>query len=526
MNTTAAKAATKGGALVLKGAGAVYQSFHENPTQLAAFHGIPVNIAERLVPLVKNGQTDEVVKLLLAHPEWIYLWELLYGGIRSGKTFAICLRAWLAAANSPGMKILVVRKRHEQLRNTFLDEFEKVGRLISDDHLNYVGELQSEKNGAVEYEVFSRNPKHPSKVIFAIEPDATEDEVKKRWLGYTIGAGVTEETPQLKEITGRMLVTRVSQPVDADGHRIPFWMATICNPVKKTHWIGKLKMENEVAMQMGERPYCLVIRSRPSDNKHLPAGWVETQREMLKGQDHLIQAWLEGEDEIETVGKPVYGAQFSDKLHVDSQIKFNPYLPLLRGWDFGYHRPACVWLQEDVKGNINVLYELLGEDETAEQFADRVRTLTQEKFQGVPSIKDYGDPAGAQQTDKGDSTIAILARKGIRINFRPTQIMPGVKHVRAMLTKMRAGRPELVFSPACPILIDGFKRGYHFKEFADSTFSDKPHKDGYYDHLCDAIRYCLVNIRAIPFEFESDPGSNVMQAKPMVAGGMSPLDMT
>ena len=488
----------------LRGAGAVWQSFSENPTQLAAYHGIPIEAARRIAPWVAAGDDQAVAKFLAANPQLLYLWILLYGGVRSGKTFAIALRLWMSAARHPGNRLLVVRKRKEQLRNTFLDEFEKVGKLITDGHLDYLGELKPGPDGALEYLVHTSNPKEPSKIIFAIEPDGTDAEIEDRWRGYTVGGVVTEETNQLREISPTTLRFRVSLDKDMAGNKIPRWMASISNPVTKGHYLQKFKQEQETMRLLGRRPNCLVIHSRPADNvKHLPDGYEDELRATFANDPQKIAMLLEGKDGLLVDGEPVYGRVFSH-LHIDAQIQYTPMLPLLRGWDFGFHRPACVFAQEDVKGCINILGELLGEDETAEQFADRVIAFTALNFPNAPQITDYGDPAGAQQTDKGDTTIMILRRKGVRMNYRPTGIDQGIKHIRNMLTRMRGKRPELAFSPACADLILAFERGYHFPKFKDGTFGPKPHKDGYFDHYADAIRYLLVNIRAIPGAETSD----------------------
>lgn len=520
----------------LRGARDLWTGLANNPTALASYHGIPVDVAKQLAPLVRDGKDEEVARLLLAHPEWYYIWLLLYGGRGSGKTFTIAFRVWTFAMQQPGLTILVVRKRKEQLRNTFLGEFEKVGKILSEDHLDYIGAQQPERDGALEYLVHTSNPKEPSKIIFAIEPDqATDKDIMERWKGYNLHAAVTEETPQLKEITVHTTRSCVRVKNDSSGNRVRRWMATLTNPVRPTTWLGKFKKTCAVGLSMmngdyksayilKKRPACLFIHSTPADNAHnLSDDYVEEQTEALKamGREDLIDSWIHGKDELEIKGKPVYGAQMGkDNARIDATIRYNPYMPLMRGWDFGYRRPACVFAQEDDKGCINILGEMLGEDETAEQFADRVIQHCLENYPKPPTIMDYGDPAGAQQTDKGDTTIYRLRLKGIRINFRPTSIEAGIKHIQGLLTRMRSGRAELMFSPAAADLIEGFRKGYHYPQYHDGTFGQKPAKDGYYDHLCDAIRYMLVNIRAIPNAEQSDvPGEGV---KPLVMGGLEP----
>ena len=506
--------------IILQGAADIYRSFGENTTQIAAFHGIPADKAKLLVPYVKEGNQEAVQRMLGQHPGWLYLWSMLYGGIRSGKTFAIAFRVWMSALMFPGVKILVIRKRKEQLRNTFLDEFEKVGRLMTGDHLDWIGRLCPERDGALEYEVFS-DPKHPSKVIFAIEPDLGSDaDIEKRWLGYTVFAVVTEESAQLRQVSIATPRTRVSQEHDAYGRSIGNyrWMATILNPVDEgQHFLDVWRAECEQDYREGKRPRMIVVRSRPADNAHhLPTGYEDEIRKDLANDPIKLQMWLDGLPGLQIDGKPVYGQQFSDKVHIDPEIKFNPYKPLLVGMDFGYHHPAAVFCQEASNGGLNVLGELLGADLTAEQFGRQILSKIQTDYP-TKRATFYGDPAGAQKTDKGDSTVAILMRMGIRTNFRPTSIDAGILHVRGLLTHMVNGRPELCFSPSAPEMILAFQRGYHYKKFADGTYGDKPYKDGRFDHPADAFRYLAVNVRSSMVQHaESDlPGQ--MGGNPYVA---------
>ena len=151
---------------------------------------------------------------------------------------------------------------------------------------------------------------------------------------------------------------------------------------------------------------------------------------------------------------------------------------------------------------------MMGQDETAHQFATRVMAFQQENFPSPKNIVDYGDPAVAQATDKGDTTLQILRKLGITINFRHTLIDPGIKHIRGLLSSMRSGEPELRFSDACPILIGAFEHGYHYMKFKDGTFGKKPHKDGWWEHAADGIRYLLVSIRVLINAQESDDIAN------------------
>jgi len=187
------------------------------------------------------------------------------------------------------------------------------------------------------------------------------------------------------------------------------------------------------------------------------------------------------------------------------------------------HLPCPVYngirqfMQMNKDGNINVLGELMGQEETAEEFGRRVKDYVQQTFPKIKEVEYYGDPAGAQQTDKGDPTIAILARLGIRVGYRFIPIDPGLNLIRSLLGTMRRGRPRLVYHrDRCPILIKAKIGGYHYKQGRGGVTSPKPNKDGFYDHLQDAERYALTNICGV----YNDKDDERKQEWPKYAKGM------
>jgi hypothetical protein len=167
-------------------------------------------------------------------------------------------------------------------------------------------------------------------------------------------------------------------------------------------------------------------------------------------------------------------------------------LPVWRGWDFGYHRPAVVYAQ--AHGGFWLFGEVLGEDETLDQFLNN-KVLPYEAAlfgDNLKNIKflDAADPAGKQVSDKSEYTsFAILANKGIFPYARKTGINEGLTIVR-----QRIADGSLQVHPRCRLLLEGFRGGYRYPEptpgLPEPLF---PAKDGFYEHLMDALRYIAVN---------------------------------
>ena len=182
-------------------------------------------------------------------------------------------------------------------------------------------------------------------------------------------------------------------------------------------------------------------------------------------------------------GKRVY-PEFRSELHVGN-LQAIPYTTIWRGWDFGYHHPACVWAQVDGFGQLNVLAELLGEEIVINDFAKQVKSISKKLFHGFDFL-DAGDPAVRYTSDKSQRTSAdILRAMDIRIQTRPMLVKDGINIVRNLLIPLPDDQVRMKINTKCNLLIDGFLGGYTRDD------EDKPEKDGYYEHLFDALRYLV-----------------------------------
>lgn len=185
-------------------------------------------------------------------------------------------------------------------------------------------------------------------------------------------------------------------------------------------------------------------------------------------------------------GRRVY-PEFKTELHV-SKLSPIPYRDIWRGWDFGYHHPACVWMQVADNDRLHILAELLGTEIILQNFADNVNALSKKLFPGF-DYKDAGDPAVRARSDKNERTSAdILRYNGIRIQSRPMLVKDGINLIRSLLTPTADGFVKIKVDETCTTLLEGFLGGYQRDE------EDEPIKDNYYEHLFDALRYAITII--------------------------------
>lgn len=186
-------------------------------------------------------------------------------------------------------------------------------------------------------------------------------------------------------------------------------------------------------------------------------------------------------------GKPAFPEWKPD--FVTDSLPLNPELPIWRGWDFGYHRPAVVWAQ--LHGGLYVHGEVMGEGMTLQRFIDECVFPYQERIfpEGVTYI-DAADPAGKQVSDKSDHTsFTILSNRGIFPLAKKTEIKEGLTLIRNSMVADKFRSHE-----RCKILNAGDAGGYRYPEATKGNPNPElPLKDGYFDHLQDARRYIVVN---------------------------------
>jgi hypothetical protein len=247
----------------------------------------------------------------------------------------------------------------------------------------------------------------------------------------------------------------------------------------------------------GWRVVAIHYRADPDKRPETPQG-DKWHREAKKAT-RTLRDWKREMDIDFTVssGEPFYGV-FNRRVHV-KPCKFDPDLPLIRGWDFGRSRPACIWGQLHKNLKFHVLYCLMGKNKNIFQFTPLVTSETNIRFPRAKVITDYGDPAGAQETDKGATTMILLLQFGIQMVSRFSFVEEGTKIIEQKLMVQTDGEPGIFIDPACKDLIDGFAGGYKLDttktgKNEEGVLKNRPRKDGYYDHLQDALRYIFVNI--------------------------------
>jgi hypothetical protein len=169
-----------------------------------------------------------------------------------------------------------------------------------------------------------------------------------------------------------------------------------------------------------------------------------------------------------------------------AQVSIVANWPTYRCIDFGFHYPACAWLQISLKGQWFVVAELAPHDVTTDEFAEAI--LKREKGFGLVETPraTYVDPAGnAVNSHTSETEVKILRRHGITCRSKPS----GVREGCVLLMNALA-------DPQLPLLVAG---SCHATIEALASVPPDPHQPERYDersqhtHILDALRYFAVN---------------------------------
>jgi hypothetical protein len=229
---------------------------------------------------------------------------------------------------------------------------------------------------------------------------------------------------------------------------------------------------------------------------NLKAGYYEN---LVQGKSRdYVKVYVLNEYGFSLDGRPVF-PEYKDAIHFSPNIT-EPIegLPVMRGWDFG-RTPACVFLQRDPLGHINVFDEMYQEDTGIDQFSDRVVQYCNTRYPRF-RFEDIGDPAGAMKGQNDEKTaFGILAAKKILIRPGLQKFSgPVGRHeaVRKGLTTLLDGKPMLRVGPKAKLVRKGFMGGYQYRRLktpGTERFADVPDKNQF-SHPHDALQYAMTQV--------------------------------
>lgn len=392
------------------------------------------------------------------------------GAAGVAKTSTICCAGLMRALLQPGSKGVIARRDYNDLKDTTMLRMEEMINRLPPGVL-----IDRSKDPPAKWYLRCADGENVSQLTFMGLSDAI--------VGFEANWAIVDEANEPEEARIAELAGRMRAPGGEHCTMLAF------NPPDKKHWLYRACTGLDERDRHVAKPIYKLFTPLPKENNaNLPPGYHDSMA--AKMPEDLRARYIRGEWGVVFEGKPVY-REFSPKIHCVSGlgVRFDPWRPLLRFWDFGYRHPAALLAQVDDEGRLLIFQEIIGEDEEILPFARKVQAQTRGFFPLAQKIIDFGDPAVRQKKDTGQ-TLAILGTINITMLFTFSKIEDGVRKIRLLLE--RVVRSEAAFqidTEKCGMLVRAMRGGYRL-----DASGQKPVKDGMYDHVADALRYGVYNL--------------------------------
>jgi hypothetical protein len=234
-----------------------------------------------------------------------------------------------------------------------------------------------------------------------------------------------------------------------------------------------------------------------------------------------------------------------------------PDKPIIRGWDFGYRYPACLWMQQAESGRVAFLREIMPPNCPIHDFRDLVKYLSgqvplsfleenrrERALKEIRRIKDaterpynkYPEPPWfepglkfidfsgpealmvrsieGEHAERND--YEVLAAGGIQLEAIATRVSAREHAFRFIMGQWPDGLPGLFVDPACQLMVEGLGGGIAYKKpTAMDPEPQEPAKDGFYEHLHDAAGYPLAQITKLT-DYEKQPKRREWRGRQLV----------
>lgn len=404
------------------------------------------------------------------------------GPAGSGKSVVGCADIMLKALLMPGTKWFIARRDYNDLMDTTMRTMTNILRRLPEGTL-----LDRQKAAPMKWWLkpvvagLDGTLPEPSEITFM----GLSDDVGS----YEFTGGFIDEADEVEEAYFFQMMGRLRAKPHPDFPDGNFQIGCAFNPPPMTHWLYTACTGLDITGTKVAEPRIALFRPQPGENqRNLPKDYYANMTARMP--EELRQRYVDGQWGNTYPGEPVI-RQFKRSLHVSPEPLTFRGGTLFRFWDFGYNRPAVLFVQVAVDGRVQILGEFLGHHIEGSKFIETVLTKTAQDYPAATKFVDYGDPAVAQHKDTG-SMLALLGGAGIQMRYQRTPFDLSIQVLRKRFESIIDGQPAILLDPSVRILADGLGGGYHLKEDGVT-----PRKDGYFDHEVDALRYgiwCLFGV--------------------------------
>ncbi len=394
------------------------------------------------------------------------------------KTSTGCADIMLRALLMPGTKWFIARRDYNDLIDTTLRSMTNILNNLPEGTL-----LDRQKMAPQKWVI---RPMTQGKDGEEPEPSEITFMGLSDYVGsYEFTGGFVDEADEVDKNNFYQMIGRLRYKSDPDFPDENFFIGCAFNPPSMTHWLYTECTGLDHTGAKLKTPTMSLYRPQPTENqRNLPKGYYEQMAQTMSLE--LLQRYKEGQWGNTYPGEPVI-RQFKRSLHVKPSLEYFGGT-VFRFWDFGYNRPAVLFAQLATDGRLQILGEFLGHHIEGTKFIETVTAQTAQRFPNATVFQDYGDPAVAQHKDTG-SMLALLNNAGILMRYQRTPFDLSIQLLRKRFESLIEGDPAILIDEQCRVLVDALCGGYHLKDDGVT-----PRKDGFFDHLCDSLRYGVYNL--------------------------------
>lgn len=391
-----------------------------------------------------------------------------YGGARGGgKTWASSRKAIGGALRWPGIKILMIRREYDDMRNSLI---EPMLAILPQEIATYNGTLN------IIYFV------NGSTIKFGNMPGYGAA-VAGKYQGQEYDWIFMEEATQFTEQEFRGLGACLR-----GVNKIPKRFYLTCNPGGVGHhWVKRLFVSRE--FRDGENPadYCF-IKATVEDNKDL----MESSPDYVQALDLLPEDIRNAHrygDWDALAG--TYFSEFRPELHTCKPFRIPDEWPRYRAFDYGLDMFACLWIAVDFSGRCYVYREYCESDLVVSDAARVMRACTppEERVSFTIAPPDMWN----RQKDSGKNMAELFMQNGIGLLKASNSRIQGWLALKELMKLRKDGKPGLIIFSDCKSLIEFLPALQHDAK-NPSDCAKEPHE---ITHAPDALRYFAV-MRTMP----------------------------
>jgi hypothetical protein len=315
---------------------------------------------------------------------------------------------------------------------------------------------------------------------------------------------LSDETKEQPKSIIDMLLARLGRyPRVSEVPNAKYRAVMITNAPDSDHWIAQSSSAPPPGWEFFIQPGGVVrdgegrwtTNPQAENLRNLPADYY--QQACVNKSDEWIRSNLGNEFVMYADGRPVH-PDFSSVIHVARhRLEVLPGVPIQLGYDFG-RTPAAALVQYDAAlGQWRVFDEFCTTNTGAAVFAEELLAYLGRTYPGHPVSDDsYGDPSGSSMAQTRDETcIGILQDAGLPCWPAPSNDFDlRTAALDTLLRKLQAGRPGIIISPACRMLVRGLTGAYQFRRLqvlGRDQYSDVVDKSPE-SHVVEALHYVLL----------------------------------